>query len=168
MQQEEESDDGLVSTRTADIVVALMLVGIGAVVMIDSLRLGMGWGEYGPEPGYFPFYTGLLIVLSSLCTIVLALLGRFKNKGSFVGRGQLGDVLKVFVPTAIYVGLIGFIGIYVASALFIAVFMRWLGRFRWPAIIAVSIGVPLAIFLIFELWFLLPLPKGPLEDALGY
>src|SRR5262245_58521595 len=168
MKHEDETSDTLVSNRSADIVVALILVAVGGLVIADSLRLGIGWAEDGPSSGYFPFYTGLLIVLSSLCTIVLALLGRFKNKGSFVGRGQLGDVLKVFVPTAIYVGLIGFIGIYVASALFIAVFMRWLGRFRWPAIIAVSIGVPLAIFLIFELWFLLPLPKGPLEDALGY
>jgi putative tricarboxylic transport membrane protein len=168
MKHEDETSDTFVSNRSADIVVALILVAVGGLVIADSLRLGIGWAEDGPSSGYFPFYTGLLIVLSSVCTIVLALLGRFKNQGAFVGRGQLRGVLKVFVPTAIYVGLIGFIGIYVASALFIAVFMRWLGRFRWPAIIAVSIGVPLAIFLIFELWFLLPLPKGPLEDALGY
>ena len=72
------------------------------------------------------------------------------------------------MPSAIYVGLIGFIGIYVASALFIAVFMRWLGRFRWPTILIVSLAVPFSLFLIFELWFLLPLPKGPLEDLFGY
>ncbi len=76
--------------------------------------------------------------------------------------------MKVFVPSVIYVGLIGFIGIYSASALFIAVFMRWLGRFQWPTIILVSVAVPLSLFLIFELWFLLPLPKGPLEDLFGY
>jgi putative tricarboxylic transport membrane protein len=168
MKHEDETSDTLVSNRSADIVVALILVAVGGLVIADSLRLGIGWAEDGPSSGYFPFYTGLLIVLSSLCTIVLALLGRVKNKGSFVGRGQLRDVLKVFVPTAVYVGLIGFIGIYVASALFVAVFMRWLGRFRWPVIVVVSVGVPLSFFLIFELWFLLPLPKGPLEDALGY
>jgi hypothetical protein len=168
MKQEDETGDSLLSNRSADIVVALMLVAVGGLVIADSLRLGIGWAEDGPRPGYFPFYTGLLIVLSSLGTIALSLFGRIKSTGSFVGRGQLRDVLKVFVPSAIYVGLIGFIGIYVASALFIGVFMRWLGRFRWHTIIIVSIAVPFSLFLIFELWFLLPLPKGPIEDLFGY
>ncbi len=168
MKREDETGDSLVSKRSADIVVALILVAVGGLVIADSLRLGIGWAEDGPSPGYFPFYTGLLIVLSSLCTIALVLMGRMKSSGAFVGRGQLRDVLKVFVPSVIYVGLIGFIGIYAASALFIAVFMRWLGRFRWPTIILVSVAVPFSLFLIFELWFLLPLPKGPLEDLFGY
>ncbi|MCI0428936.1 MAG: tripartite tricarboxylate transporter TctB family protein [Rhodospirillales bacterium] len=168
MKHEDETGDSLVSNRAADIVVALILVGVGALVMIDSLRLGAGWGEYGPKSGYFPFYTGLLIVLSSLGTIGLALFGRGKSSGSFVGRGPLRDVLKVIVPSAAYVALIGFIGIYVASALFIGAFMRWLGRFRWHTIIIVSIAVPFSLFLMFEIWFLVPLPKGPLENLLGY
>ncbi len=167
MAREDETGDSLVSKRSADIAVALFLVAVGGLVIADSLRLGIGWAEDGPKPGYFPFYTGLLMVLASLYTIVLDL-RRMKNGGSFVGRSQLRDVLKVLVPSAIYVGLIGFIGIYVASALFIAVFMHWLGRFRWPMIIIVSIAVPFALFLVFEHWFLLPLPKGPLEDLLGY
>ena len=168
MQQEEESDNGLVSTRTADIVVALMLVGIGAVVMIDSLRLGMGWGEYGPEPGYFPFYVGLLIVGASLGTVCIAVLARARSRGIFVARDQLRDVLKVLVPAAVFVAMIGVIGIYVASALFIGAFMRWLGRFSWHTIALVAVAVPFALFLLFEIWFLVPLPKGPLEDFLGY
>jgi hypothetical protein len=168
MQNKEEGGDDLVSTRAADIVVALIVVGVGALVITDSLRLGVGWSTDGPKSGYFPFYTGLLIVLSSLGTIALALFGRNQARGSFVSRGQLRNVLKVFVPSAVYVALIGFIGIYVASALFIGVFMRWLGRFRWPTIVIVSIGVPFCMFLIFEIWFLVPLPKGPLENLLGY
>ena len=34
--------------------------------------------------------------------------------------------------------------------------------------LAVGIGVPLALFLMFERWFLVPLPKGPLEALLGF
>jgi putative tricarboxylic transport membrane protein len=168
MEHEDETGGSLVSNRSANVVVALILIAVGGLVISDSLRLGIGWAEDGPRPGYFPFYTGLLIVLSSLCTIVLTLMGRMGSDGPFVRREQFGDVLKVFVPSAIYVGLIGLIGIYGASALFIAVFMRWIGRFRWPPTIIVSLAVPFALFLIFELWFLLPLPKGPLEDLFGY
>jgi hypothetical protein len=168
MQHEEEAGSGLVSKRTADIVVAVVLVGIGAVVIIDSLRLGMGWAADGPQSGYFPFYIGLMMVVASLGTIGVTLFGRDQRRGAFVERAQFRDVLKVLVPTAVYVALIGFIGIYVASALFIGAFMRWLGRFRWRTIAFVGVAVPFALFLLFEIWFLVPLPKGPLEDLLGY
>lgn len=168
MKHEEESSGGLVSTRAADIVVALMLMGVGIVVIIDSMRLGMGWGEYGPEPGYFPFYVGLLIVVASLGTVCITVLARARSHGIFVARDQLRDVLKVLVPAAVFVAMIGVIGIYVASALFIGVFMRWLGRFSWHTIALVAVAVPFALFLLFEIWFLVPLPKGPLEDFLGY
>ena len=168
MKEEDETGDSLASNRSANIIVALLLIAVGGLVIADSLRLGIGWAEDGPRPGYFPFYTGLLIVLSSLCTIALTLWGRIQSTGSFVGRDQFRSVMKIFLPSVIYVALIGFIGIYVASGLFIAIFMRWLGRFRWPTMIFVSIVVPFFLFLIFELWFLVPLPKGPVEDLLGY
>ena len=74
----------------------------------------------------------------------------------------------MLVPTAIYVALIPWIGIYVASALFIAVFMRWLGQYGWGLVAAISLGVPLVTFVVFEKWFLVPLPKGPIEAYLGY
>jgi hypothetical protein len=168
MRHEDETGDSLASNRSANILVALILIAVGGLVIADSLRLGIGWAEDGPRPGYFPFYTGLLIVLSSLGTIVLTLIGRMGSNGAFVRREQFRDVMKVFVPSAIYVALIGMIGIYVASAIFIAVFMRWLGRFGWLPTIVVGLAVPFALFVIFELWFLLPLPKGPVEDLLGY
>ena len=168
MKDEDARGDSLVSNRSANIIVALLLIAVGGLVISDSLRLGIGWAEDGPSPGYFPFYTGVLIVLSSLCTIALTLWGRIQSSGSFVGSEQFRSVLKVFLPSVIYVALIGFIGIYVASALFIGTFMRWLGRFQWLTILIVSIAVPVLLLIVFELWFLVPLPKGPLEDLFGY
>ena len=76
-------------------------------------------------------------------------------------------MLAVLVPGAIYVAAIGWIGIYVASAMFIAFFMRWLGKYAWWKVAAVSIGTVVAFFFIFEIWFKVPLPKGPLEALLG-
>lgn len=168
MQDEEDRGGGFASKRTADIVVAAIMAGIGVLVIVDSLRLGMGWAEDGPQSGYFPFYIGLMIVVTSLGTIALTLFGRDQSPGIFVERAQLRDVMKVLLPTAVFIACVGFIGIYVGSALFIAAFMRWLGKFRWLTIIMVSVAVPFALFLLFEIWFLVPLPKGPLEDFLGY
>jgi hypothetical protein len=76
-------------------------------------------------------------------------------------------VLSVLIPSAIFVALVGWLGIYVAGALFVAFFMRWLGKYPWWKVAAVAIGNSVVFFVIFEIWFLVPLPKGPLEALLG-
>ena len=153
------------SQKSAEIVVAAFLFLVGALVVFDSVRLGARWGSDGPQAGYFPFYIGLLVCIASAVNLALGILAR--GSKSFVEVSSLKLVLSVLVPAAIYVALIGWIGIYVASALFVAGFMRWLGKYAWWKVAAVSIGNSVAFFLIFEVWFLVPLPKGPLEQALG-
>ena len=153
--------------RTAEVVSAAGFLAVGAVVIFDSLRLGIGWGEDGPQAGYFPFYIGVIICLSALVNLLAALVLATRRNPAFVERGQLKLVLSVLVPTAVYVGLIGWLGIYLASALFVALFMRWLGEYAWWKVVAVAAGNSVVFFLIFEIWFKIPLPKGPLEAALG-
>jgi hypothetical protein len=140
---------------------------LGIIAIIGSMRVGIGWGPEGPRAGFFPFYIGVIVVIS--CVINLAQIFMKADDGKlFASWVQLRLVLSVVVPTAIYVALIPFIGIYVASALLIVAFMRWLGRYSWLASIGVAIGMPIVTFLMFEMWFLVPLPKGPLEAMLGY
>ena len=153
--------------RTAEIVVAGFIFLLGAIVIYDSVRLGARWGDDGPQAGYFPFYIGLILCASSAVNLVLAVLNRRDKDRTFVEVGQLKLVLTVLIPSAIYVALVGWTGIYVASALFVAFFMRWLGKYPWWKVAAVSIGNSVAFFLIFEIWFKVPLPKGPLEALLG-
>ena len=57
---------------------------------------------------------------------------------------------------------------YVPAAMLIALFMKWLGKYSWLTVAGVSIGVPIGIFLMFEKWFIVPLPKGPVETMLGF
>ncbi len=153
--------------RTAEIVVAGFIFLLGAIVIYDSVRLGARWGDDGPQAGYFPFYIGLILCASSAVNLVLAMLNRRDKDRTFVEVGQLKLVLTVLIPSAIYVALIGWTGIYLASAVFVAFFMRWLGKYPWWKVAAVSIGNSVAFFLIFEIWFKVPLPKGPLEALLG-
>ena len=152
--------------RSAEVVVAAFFILIGAIVVVDSLRLGAKWGDDGPQAGYFPFYIGLLVCGASLVNM---LVGYFKVERDqvFVELGALKLVLTVLVPAAIYVALITWLGIYLSSALFVAFFMRWLGKYVWWKVAAVSIGNSVVFFLIFEMWFKVPLPKGPLESLLG-
>jgi hypothetical protein len=163
---EGEGGKAAFSVRTAEVVAAAGFFALGAVVIYDSVRLGIGWKEDGPQAGYFPFYIGAIICLSALINLGVAVVAAKARNAAFVETGQLKLVLSVLVPTAVYVGLIGPLGIYVASALFIALFMRWLGKYVWWKVAAVSIGNSVVFFLIFEVWFKIPLPKGPLEALL--
>jgi hypothetical protein len=152
--------------KSAEMVVAALFFALGAIVVFDSARLGARWGDDGPQAGYFPFYIGLLLCISAAVNFALALIERDRAR-IFVELDKLKLVLAVLVPSAIYVALIGWAGIYLASVLFIAFFMRWLGKYPWWKVAAVSIGNSVVFFLIFEVWFKVPLPKGPLEAALG-
>jgi putative tricarboxylic transport membrane protein len=153
--------------RAAEIGLALFLLALGGVLIFDSLRLGMRWAEEGPQPGYFPFYLGVFICAACAVTIVLALRMPAERNKTFVEVGQLKLVLSVLIPSAVFVALVGWIGIYVSAVLFVALFMRWLGKYPWWKVAAVSVGHAVVLFVIFEIWFLVPLPKGQLERWLG-
>ena len=173
MSDDEPSGGGAgISTRTMEIAVALVLLAVGALVVVDSYRLGSKWGSDGPQSGYFPFYIGLIICIASALNLIAALRSGAAGAKPFVHREQLRMVLTVMVPSTVYVFLIAnpwfALGIYVASAIFIAFFMRFLVRYSWPKIVAVSIGTMVVFFVMFEVWFKVPLPKGPLEAALGF
>lgn len=154
--------------RGPELGVAALLMALGGLVVADSLRLGHGWADDGPESGYFPFYIGLALLASSAWIALGALKGWERTSRVFVEREQLRLVMAMLVPSVIYVGAIAAVGIYVASLVLIGWFMRRHGRFGWGLCVAVAAGVPLTIFLVFERWFLVALPKGPLERLLGF
>jgi hypothetical protein len=153
--------------KSVEIAMAALFLALGALVIYDSVRLGATWGADGPKPGYFPFYVGLIMSAASAINLVRALLAGKDADKTFVEAQQLKAVLAVLVPASVYVALVGWIGIYVASTLFIGFFMRWLGKYAWWNVAAVSAGTMVAFFLVFETWFKVPLPKGPLERLLG-
>ena len=139
---------------------------LGGIVLFDAIRLGIGWGTDGPKSGFFPFWLALIMVVT--CGIIILQTLWRSSREAFVTRVQLGPVLQVFWPAVAMVFLTHFVGLYVASALYIGFYMRWVGRHSWFAVAGLSIAIPVISFLIFETWFLVPMPKGPLENWLGY
>jgi putative tricarboxylic transport membrane protein len=164
---EGHDEQGGVSVRVMEIVVAGAIMGLAALVMYDNWLIGAGWAPDGPQAGYFPFYIGLLMFVSSSVVLLRALASRVARV-PFVVPHQFKQVMTLLAPTAIYIAVTAVLGIYVASALYLAFFMAVLGRYRAIVIVPVAIGVPVVLFLLFEVWFLVPLPKGPLETWLGY
>src|ERR1043165_7945115 len=153
------------SHRAVEIGVALTMIAFGALIIAGSLHAGIGWGAEGPKSGFFPFYLGVVIIAASAVNLVAAF-GQ-DSRRIFAEWSQLVSVLSVVIPTTVYVFAVPWTGIYVSSLLLIAVFMIWFGRYGVGMSVAVSIFVVVATYLMFEKWFLVPLPKGPIEDWLG-
>jgi hypothetical protein len=152
--------------RAADLVTALVLIVVSVVVVVDALRLGIGWGLEGPQSGFFPFWLAVGMLATSAIVFLQAL--RRPSAEPFVTVAQLRPVLAVLVPATAMVLVMEGLGLYVASALYLAVYMRWVGHHGWPTIVALGLGIPILTFVVFEQWFLVPMPKGPLEAWLGF
>jgi putative tricarboxylic transport membrane protein len=154
--------------QVAEAFVAVVIFLVGAVMMMDALRIGIGWASDGPKGGYFPFRTGAILSIASVVILLRTLFGKHRNHELFVSWDRFKMVLAVLIPTVLYVLATQFIGIYVASAVFIGGFMRAIGKFNWPKVILISVAVSVTLFWMFEYQFLVPLPKGPLESLIGY
>lgn len=157
------------SVCVVDAVTAAILMLVGALVMYDSYRIGAAWApQVGPQAGYFPFYIGLLIFVCSAVTLYQSTISKNRDRSVFVDWTQFKRVLQVLVPSIVYAIGVSTIGIYVSSTLFIGGFMLVLGKYKLLPTLIVSVGVSLVMFWMFEIQFLIPLPKGPLEAWLGY
>ncbi|HKZ07301.1 MAG TPA: tripartite tricarboxylate transporter TctB family protein [Methylomirabilota bacterium] len=152
--------------RAADLVTALVLMAVGVLVLADALRLGIGWGTDGPRSGFFPFWLAVLLLVC--CLAIGAQAWRARVTKPFVSREGLAPVLKMLLPATAAVVVTQFFGLYVATALYMGFYMRWIGRHSWLAVTVMSLAFPVITFVIFERWFLVPMPKGPLESWLGY
>lgn len=164
---EQDRADDTVGVRWPELLVALFLMALAVLVITDSLRVGTGWGDDGPRSGYFPFYIGLALLASSAWVSVGAL-RQWAQHEAFAEKSQLRSVWAILWPMTVYVGLITVLGIYVSSIVLIGFFMLRHGKHNVALTAAVAVGVPLVFFVVFERWFLVPLPKGPFEAMLGF
>ena len=151
--------------RSVEIGVTVATALFGLIVILGSMQVGIGWGAEGPKSGFFPFYLGVIIMLGSAINLLEA--ARKSGEKIFADWSQLRQVLAVVIPTAVYVTVIPWVGIYVSSFFLIGLFMVWLGSYRIWYAFTLSAVIMIATYMTFEKWFLVPLPKGPFEDFLG-
>jgi hypothetical protein len=157
-------------TWKVELFVAACLFALGGVVAYNSWKLGAGWRDDGPGPGYFPFYIGVLICIATGLVIRAALAGRSRSHKVFVTYAQLKLVLTVLLPMLGYVVLVQVIGLYLGAVLFVAAFMVVIGKYPWLKSTLVALTFAAVAFLMFEVWFKVPLYKGMLDPLrfLGY
>ena len=159
---------GGLSHSHVEAITAVAIFLIGVVMMVDNYKMGAGWATDGPQSGYFPFRVGAIICISAAFVLYKALFGKVRNHTVFVSWQRFRLVLLVLVPTIVFVLAIQLLGIYVASAAFVAAFMRVMDKRSWAKVLLISVGMSLTLFWLFEIQFMVPLPKGPLEALFGY
>ena len=163
----ETDSPAVTDTRTVEIVISLLLVTLATTLGIDNYRTGIAWDSTGPQAGYFPFYLSIILGGASLYGLVTTFLARGEASETFVTRAQLRRVLLVFVPTMLFCFGVQYLGIYVASFLLIAGFMRGVGKIAWWKSLVTAVVFTVTMFVTFDVAFDVIMPKGPLEAALG-
>jgi putative tricarboxylic transport membrane protein len=163
-----EEPRAVASTRAADIVVSVLLAAFAGLMAYDNWKSGAGWASDGPKSGYFPFYLSLLLGGASLFGLVKAIADRARAESPFVNRDQLRRVMQVLVPTFLFCLFTQWLGLYVASFLLIAGFMRYVGGIAWWKSVLTSILFAVAMFVTFDVAFDVIMPKGPLEALFGF
>ena len=156
--------------RWMELLVAACFMGVSLLVITDSIRVGNSWGNDGPEPGYFPFYIGCLLLGGAAWVILQTLLTWKQDDGQevFAEKHEFNLMLLMLIPSAVFTAAIFVLGIYLASLVFVAAFMVWQGKYSYFKSIAVGTSISAVLFSLFEVWFKLPLPKGFIETWLGY
>ena len=164
----EDDSPAVTDVRVVDITVSLLLIALAATLGYDNWRTGIAWDSTGPQAGYFPFYLAVILAGASLYGLIAALLSPKEAAETFVTRAQLRRVMAVFVPTLLFCLVTQFLGLYVASFLLIAGFMRVVGRIAlWKSLLTAFVFTA-AMFVTFDIAFDVIMPKGPLEAAFGY
>jgi hypothetical protein len=161
------SQRGAISRNAMEVITAVVIFALGIVMMVDNFKLGAGWASDGPESGYFPFRIGAILCIASFVVALRSLMSAKGQTEEFVSWDKFKLVLTVLVPTTIYVLGIQFLGMYIASTLFIGAFMRVMDKSSWLKTILVSVGVNVVLYWMFEIQFKVPLPQGPLKALFG-
>ena len=163
----EDNSPAVASSRAVEIVVYVVLLALAAILAYDNYRSGIGWASDGPKSGYLPFYLCLILAGASLWGLGRVLFFRAAAGQVFVTRDQVRRVLQVFIPTALFCALMQWLGLYVASFLLIAGFMRFIGRIAWWKCIVTALVFTVAMFVTFDVAFDVLMPKGPIEALFG-
>jgi hypothetical protein len=157
-----------------EIAAALATGALGLAAVAGAVDLGFGWEDGAPEPGYFPFWIGLILMGASLWNLVAAILreregtsGDAEREGPFLERDSLVRLAQFLGPMVAFVVVTIVLGIYVGSTLYIAWSVWRHGGHHFGIALAMGLAFGAALYLIFEVGFRVPLLKGPLEPLIG-
>lgn len=154
-----------IRARTAEIALAALFIAAGAIAAADAWRIGIAWDLDGPQSGTFPFWTAVVMIAAGL--VVLAHAAASPSRARFASAAELAAGARLILPAAAFVAGLSVLGLYLAAALLIAWFLVALGGWRPTIGLAAEAAAAAGLFVVFERWLLVALPKGPVEALVG-
>ncbi|MBE0602488.1 MAG: tripartite tricarboxylate transporter TctB family protein [Deltaproteobacteria bacterium] len=155
--------------RKTNVWMAVFLFIIGSICIFDAVRLGFKYDPtMGPGPGYLPFYLALGVMIGS-AIIFYRGLKKLKAEGAggpLIPEGGLKPILWVLIPSTVMVTIIPILGLHISAMVYIIFYMKVVGKIELYKCFLVGILFPVALYIIFDRMFLIPLPMGMLGDVI--
>lgn len=155
------------TVRTAELVMAIVM-GLASIgLMIKSADLHIGWIQHrGPGAGAWPFWLAAGMLACCIATCIrwfFRITPESRNNDPFMNRDTVRIVGTSAGAILFLLAATHFIGLYLALMLFLLFYIKYLGRHKWGLTIALTIGIPVFIFCLFEWALTIPLPKSITE-----
>ncbi|MCR5084261.1 MAG: tripartite tricarboxylate transporter TctB family protein [Succinivibrionaceae bacterium] len=148
--------------QICNFVIAAITALVGGMIAMTSWGYGVGMTMFGPGAGFWPFILGLMLLLVAALIVYDSLAHAAEYRAQqvvFTAPSDLG-VYRLMALVVLYAALMGFIGFYLATCLFIPAMMYLIGS-RRPGVMAATTLIFLAVvYLLFTklLHLMLPLP----------
>lgn len=150
----------------ADIVQSVLLILVAIGVVVESFRLKLGT-LLAPQPGFFPFVGGLLLIGLSLLFLAQVWL----HRGRAVHHppeeaGEWRRPLLLVAGMGVYTAVLEWLGYVLPTALLSALILRILGLTSWKKISVVSLSLSAGTYYLFARLLGVELPAGILTFLL--
>jgi putative tricarboxylic transport membrane protein len=142
-----------------DAMVAVLALIVGAAAVHESSKLPFGT-VHSPGPGFFPWWTSVLIVLLALALVVQALTSRSITAGE--GAGRIAKVALLLVVLSAYTFLLDPLGYLFCTSLLVLFMLRVLEPQRWTIAFSMALVIAVGSYVLFAVWLSVPLPWGTL------
>jgi len=142
--------------RAGDFIASLFGILLSGAVMIGAYRLRLGT-PMEPQPGFFPFLAGA--VLFVLCVILLlqVFFGRSHGAEAF---GELWRPVVLIIGLFAYSVVLDLLGYIIATIILSGVVLRVLGVKTGWKLVAISVGLSVGTYVLFDRLLDLSLPGG--------
>jgi len=146
--------------RRIDQISGLLWLMVGIFVILGSRDL-LYTDEFGPGPGFFPFWLGLAVSLLGVGLLLHKTFHREDEESiSFSGKRAALQMIAVMASFFAFVFLIAKTGFYLAAGLFFFVLLWAVEKKGWKFSLAVAIIAALAVWGIFGVALKIELPRG--------
>ena len=138
---------------------AFLSMVLSIIVIVVSLGYGLG-ALPRPGPGLYPFLVGVFLMLPF--SIILLILGAMSGKAEplLINRYGLGKFLFMILTFILWVTAMPYLGYVIVTLVATYCFCKVMRLEGWLKPIALSVGTALFIYLLFDYWLYIDLPKG--------